>query len=70
MPKEQRQSSKLLELRNFDACKNTAVPIIVILGYSEINMEVSNAGIETTDSNNYREMLRDNGDANSMLATM
>jgi len=44
--------------------------MIVILGHLEINMEVSNAGIETTDSNNYKEISRDNGDANGMLATM
>ena len=60
----------MLEPRNFNACKNTAVPMIVILGHLEINMEVSNAGIETTDSNNYKEISRDNGDANGMLATM
>jgi len=33
-------------------------------------MEVSDAGIETAESNDCREMLRSDGDANGILATM
>ena len=50
MSKEQRQSSKLWEPRSFDARKNTAAPIIAILGYPELDMEVSDAGMETVES--------------------
>ena len=31
-------------------------------------MEVSDAGMETTDSDNCREISRDDGDANGVLA--
>jgi len=41
MSEEQIQSSKLLEPRRFDAYKNTAVPMIVMLDYLEIDIEVS-----------------------------
>jgi len=47
--------------------------MIAMLGHSEINMEVSDAGMEAVESNDYREVSRndvDDGDANSMLATM
>ena len=48
MSEEQRQSSKLWESGSFDAHKNATAPMIAILGYSELDMEVSEAGIETT----------------------
>jgi len=54
--KEQRQSSKLLELESFDACKNAAVPMIVMLGHLELDMEVLDIGMETVGSNDCREM--------------
>ena len=38
---EQIQSSKLLEPKRFDAHKNTVAPIIVMLGYLGIYIEVS-----------------------------
>ena len=41
MSEEQIQSSKLLEPRRFDAHKNTAAPIIIMLDYLEIDIEVS-----------------------------
>ena len=44
--------------------------MIIMLGYSEVDMQVSNAGIETMESNNCRGMLRDNRDINGILATM
>ena len=70
MFKEQRQSSKLLESRSFNMCKNTAVPMIAILGYLELGTEISDADMETMESNDYREMSRSDGDANGILATM
>ena len=47
--------------------------MIAMLGHSEINMEVSDAGMEAVESNDCREVSRNDGDdrdANSMLATM
>jgi len=67
MSKEQIQSPKLLEPRSSDAHKNVAAPMIAMLDYSEVNMEVSDADIETTDSDDCRELSRDNGDANGVL---
>ena len=40
-----------------------------MLGYSELDIEVSDAGMETMESNDYREISRKDGDANGMLAT-
>ena len=70
MSKEQRQSSKLLEPRSFDVCKNAAVPIIAMLGCLELNTEVSDVDIESMEFNDCRGMSRKDGDANGMLATM
>jgi len=58
MFKEQRQSLKLLELRSFDVCKNAVVLMIVILDCLEIDTKVSDVDIETTKSNNCREVLK------------
>ena len=41
-----------------------------MLGCLELDIEVSNTGIETVESNDCREMLRNNGDANGVLAIM
>ena len=68
MSKEQRQSSKLWEPGSFDVCKNAAALMIMMLGYLELDMEVLNAGIETTESNDCREVSRKDGDINGMLA--
>ena len=70
MSEEQRQSSKLLEPRSFDACKNAAAPMIAILGHSELDTEVLDAGMETVESNNCRELFKRDIDANGMLATI
>jgi len=43
-------------------------PMIVILGHLELDMEVLDAGIETTESNDCREMSRNNGNTNGVLA--
>jgi len=55
---------------SFDTCKNTAVPIIVMLGCSELDTEISDAGIETTKSDDCREVSRKDRDANGVLAAM
>ena len=60
----------MLEPGSFDACKNAIVPIIAMLGCSEIDMKVSDTGIETVESDSYREMSEYNRDANSVLAIM
>ena len=66
--KKQRQISKLLEPRSFNVCKNAIAPMIAILGCSEIDIEVSDADMETVDSDDCREVSRDNEDTNDMLA--
>ena len=68
MSKEQRQSSKLWEPRSFDACKNAAAPMIVMLGRPELDMEVSDAGMETAESDDCRGVSKKDGDANGVLA--
>ena len=68
MSEEQRQSLKLWELGSFDACKNAAAPMIAMLGRSELDMEVSDAGIETAESNDCRGLSKKDGDANGILA--
>jgi len=70
MFKEQRQSSKLWELGSFDVCKNVAAPMIVMLGRSELDTEVSDAGMETTESDDCRGVSKKDRDANGILATM
>ena len=69
MSKKWRQSSKLLEPGSFDIYKKAAAPIIVMLGYSEVDTEVSNVNMETVESNKYRGISKDNRDANGVLAT-
>ena len=68
MSEEWRQSLKLLGLRSFDVCKNDTAPIIAMLGYPELDMEVSDAGMETMESDDCRGMSSKNRDANAMLA--
>jgi len=41
-----------------------------MLDCSEIDIEVSDTGMETTESDDCREMSRDDGDANNMLAVI
>ena len=59
----------MLEPRSFYVCKNTAALIIVMLGHSELDTEVLDTGMETMESNDCREILRNDGDTNDMLAT-
>ena len=56
------------ELGSFDAHKNVAAPMIVMFGHSELDMEVSDAGMKTAESNDCRRMSKKNGDANGVLA--
>ena len=42
--------------------------MITMLGHLEVNMEVSGAGIEITESDGYKGVSRDDKDANGMLA--
>jgi len=39
-----------------------------MLDHSEVDMEISSAGIETMESNNCREMSEDDSSANRVLA--
>ena len=41
----------------------------MILDHLEINTEVSDTGIETTESNDCKEVLENNRDTNGVLAT-
>jgi len=49
---------------------NTIAPIIVMLDHLEIYIEISSASMETTESDDCREMSEDDKDANGMLATI
>ena len=69
MSEEQRQSSKLWEPGSFDARKNAAASMIAMLDHSELDMEVSDAGMETAESDDCRGLSKKDGDANGMLAT-
>ena len=43
--------------------------MIAMLGCSELDMKVLDAGMETTGSDNCRRVSRKDGDANDVLAT-
>ena len=58
----------MLEPGSFDVHKNAAASMIVMLGCLEIYIEVLDTGMETANSNDCREMSRDDRDANGMLA--
>ena len=44
--------------------------MIAMLGHSELDTEVSDAGIETAESNDCRGVSKKDGDANDVLAVM
>ena len=44
--------------------------MITMLGYSELDTEVLDAGMETMESDDCRELSKRDGDANGVLATM
>ena len=52
----------------FDVHKNAAAPMIAMLGHSELDTEVSDAGIETAESDDCRGVSKKDRDANSVLA--
>jgi len=58
----------LLEPGSFDVYKNAAAPMIAMLDYSGLDIKVSDADMETMETDDYREMLRNDGDANGVLA--
>ena len=60
----------MLEPKSFDTHKNAVVPMIVMLGYSELDTEVSDVGMETVESDDCRGISRKDGDANGVLATI
>ena len=60
----------MLEPGSFDAYKNAAVPMIVMLSYLELDIEISDIGIETMESDDCKEMSRSNEDANNVLAVI
>ena len=70
MSEERRQSLKLWKPGSFDACKNAAAPMIVMLGCLELDTEVLDAGMETTESDDCRGMSKKDRDANGVLAVM
>ena len=49
---------------------NATAPMIAMLGCPELNMEVSDTGIEAMESNDCREMSRKDRDTNGVLAAM
>ena len=53
---------------SFDAHKNAVAPMIVMLGCSELDTEVSDVDMETMKSDNCRELSKKNRDANGVLA--
>ncbi len=69
MSEEQRQSLKLWEPKSFDVCKNVTAPMIAMLGYLELDMEVSDAGMETIESDDCRRVSKKDRDTNGVLAT-
>jgi len=58
----------LLELENFDVCKNAATLMIVMLDHLEVNIEVLDIDMETAESDDCREVSRIDRNANGMLA--
>ena len=44
--------------------------MIAMLGHLELDMEVSDAGMETVKSNDCRGVFKKDGDANGVLAMM
>jgi len=60
----------LLKSGSFDACKKAAAPIIAMLGHLEIKTKVLNMDMEIIESDNCREVLENNRDANRVLAMM
>ena len=60
----------MLEPGSFDAYKNATAPLIAMLSCLELDTVVSDIGMETTESDDCREMSRSDGDTNGVLAVM
>ena len=58
------------ESGSFDVRKNTIAPMIVMLGYLKLDIEVSDAGMETIESNDCRGVSKKDRDANGVLAVI
>jgi len=50
--------------------KNIAVSMIIILGYLEVDTKILNIDMKIIRSNNYKELLDDDENVNSVLVTM
>ena len=70
MSEERRQSLKLWEPGSFDARRNAAAPMIAMLGCLELDTEVSDASMETAESDDCRGLSKKDRDANSVLAAI
>ena len=51
-------------------CKNAVAPMIVMLGCLELDIEVSDVGMETMESDDCRGVSKKNGDTNGVLVIM
>ena len=56
----------MLEPGSFDACKNVTIPMIAMLDHSEVDTEISNIYIKTMESNDCKEVLENDRDANGV----
>jgi len=61
---------EIVGAQEFDTCKKATAPIIVMLGCSELDTEVSDVGMETVESDDCRGISKQDGDANSVLAVV
>ena len=59
----------MLEPGSFDVCKNAAAPMIAMLGCSELDTEVLDTDMETTESDDCRGLSKKDRDTNGVLAT-
>jgi len=59
---------KIVGAQKFNACKNAAASIIVMLDRPELDTEVSDAGMETAESDDCREIFKKDRNANGVLA--
>ena len=60
----------MLESGSFDVHKKAAALMIVMLDHLELDTEISDAGMETVESDDCRGVSKKDRDTNGMLATM
>ena len=60
----------MLKSESFNIHKKATTSIILLLDHLKLDMEISDIGMKTTRSNKYREISRNNRNANGMLATI